>query len=362
MKTINTLAKHYDQEARERLQNPKDSGIYSQNLKDLNPENSRLGFGCAELFTFLEKEQIQNKRVLDIGCGAGADMIYLNQIFSPKEITGIDISEEMIGLANQRFSQTHLKAIKTSIEEFSDPQKYDLILSNAVIHLNQGKTPIFQKIYDLLEDEGEFLCADFMTQTPVHPKLIQEFQTSGGLFLFGGLESRDVYLNGLASAGFEEVEVLETRCFDPSPQIRNILASKPDLLSSLRQSQFLIVILKARKKAPSQIIPILCPQCKSARTIRHYASINRQIHLNLCKKISGQLWNPCPSCERLEIEAPMQYHDMDAKKMVVALPPEQKHLRAEFEKSLLGPMQKQMPHYHFYLCFGLSEFKKFCQQ
>ncbi len=359
METLDKLAKHYDLEARTRLEKPHESGIYSQNLKTLNPENSRLGFGCAELFAFLDEKQIRGKRVLDIGCGAGADMIYLNQLFSPQTITGIDISNEMVQLASKRFVGSNLKAIQTSIHEFEEQQHYDQIISNAVIHLNQDKSRIFQKIYTLLKDDGEFLCADFMTEQPVAPQLLEEFLASGGLFLFGGLESKEVYLNGLAEAGFEEVEVLETRSFDPTNQIQNLLTQNPALLKSLKQSKFLIVILKAKKQAQYQLISLYCPQCKMPRKIRHYPSLNQQIHRTLCKNFPNTLFEPCPSCERLEIEAPMQYHDMDAKKMAVVLPPEQKHLQSELARSLLEPMQKQMPHYRFNLCFGLAELQKF---
>ena len=87
----------------------------------------------------------KNAKILDIGCGLGQFLYWLQQK-GYQNFLGVDISQEMLDIARQK-ATTKVKKI-TSIKEFlsAETESYDLIVMNDVIeHLSK------QEIIDDLE-------------------------------------------------------------------------------------------------------------------------------------------------------------------------------------------------------------------
>jgi len=102
-----------------------------------------------KLVKLLKKRQA--KRVLDLGCGSGRHMLYLaKQGF---EVYGIDIAEEGVGLAKERFKEAGLKAnFKLSPIHKKLPYKdnfFDALISLRV--LNHGKIEEIRKTIGEIE-------------------------------------------------------------------------------------------------------------------------------------------------------------------------------------------------------------------
>ena len=90
--------------------------------------------------------------VLDIGCGTGVISNVLYEI-TKKQITAIDIADEMIKIAKTKFPESHVKFICTDLFSI-DNKKFDmLICHNAYPHfINPNK--FADKTYELLNDNG----------------------------------------------------------------------------------------------------------------------------------------------------------------------------------------------------------------
>lgn len=100
-----------------------------------------------------------NDKVLDFGCATGNKVIELSK--KVKFIHGLDLSPEMISLANQKKDALNIHNISFSSgtifnDEFK-PDSFDKIVSFAVIHLLEDKEDVIKRIHELLKPGGLFI-------------------------------------------------------------------------------------------------------------------------------------------------------------------------------------------------------------
>lgn len=103
--------------------------------KSDNPKSS----ARQETYTQIRKHISKNHEVLDFGCATGSLCIeFANEV---KSIHGIDISDQMILIAQQKINDLGLNNVQLHVGSLSDKemkdQKYDIILAFYVIHLVQ---------------------------------------------------------------------------------------------------------------------------------------------------------------------------------------------------------------------------------
>lgn len=77
----------------------------------------------------------KNANVLEVACGTGTFVELFNKLGS-KSYVGIDISSEMIRLAQENNKYDYAKFVNTSLEDFtqSNLSKYDIIISSSFLH------------------------------------------------------------------------------------------------------------------------------------------------------------------------------------------------------------------------------------
>lgn len=101
-------------------------------------------------------EQINNRSILDIGCGTGVLYEFLKKA-GAKDITGIDLSEKMIRIAKEKFPKANFKV--SNILEWNSKEKYDtIIMYNVYPHLT-NKQKLVDKVHSLLNEGGIFIVA-----------------------------------------------------------------------------------------------------------------------------------------------------------------------------------------------------------
>ncbi len=72
------------------------------------------------------------RSAMDLGCGPGNSTALLAGRYPEARINGLDSSPEMIAAARVRLPQARFEV--SAIESWTDPDPYDLILANAVLH------------------------------------------------------------------------------------------------------------------------------------------------------------------------------------------------------------------------------------
>lgn len=100
---------------------------------------------------------LQEKKVLDLGCGYGWHCKYAAQM-GASEILGIDSSEKMITKAISENPDARIKYKVCGVEEYDYPENaYDLVISNLVLHYIENLDNVYQKVYRTLRSGGCFL-------------------------------------------------------------------------------------------------------------------------------------------------------------------------------------------------------------
>ncbi|CAM5195723.1 Methyltransferase family protein OS=Ureibacillus acetophenoni OX=614649 GN=SAMN05877842_102271 PE=4 SV=1 [Ureibacillus acetophenoni] len=99
-------------------------------------------------------------KLLDIGCGTGTLTIKFHQ--AGYDVSGIDLSEEMLSIANERVSQQGISIplFQMSMDELEGFHQYDVITIpiDSINYLEDEQSVIetFQRVYEALRKDGQF--------------------------------------------------------------------------------------------------------------------------------------------------------------------------------------------------------------
>ena len=146
----------------------------------------------------LDKGGIKNgTRVLDVACGTG--VLFSDYISRGAFVTGIDISEEMIKIAKEKFPETEI--ICGDAENFSFTEKYDAVMIyNAFPHFANPHT-LFDNLSKALADKGRLTVAHGMSE-----KELEECHSGGAKNVSLPLPSKEKLADMISA--FFDVDVM----------------------------------------------------------------------------------------------------------------------------------------------------------
>ena len=166
-------------------------------------------------------------RVLDIGCGRGAALIRMAELFPASQFVGYDLNREAIAYARERVIERRLANITfeerdlTGFHEMSDPAAFDLVTAFDAIHDQSRPDHVLAGIRRTLRPGGVFLMVDIGAQSNVadnrehplgpllytiscmHCMTVSLAQGGMGLGAMWGEQTIQRYLTG---AGFSHIE------------------------------------------------------------------------------------------------------------------------------------------------------------
>lgn len=122
----------------------------------------------------LDDISLPNNKVLDIGTGSGHLAILLAKAHPDWQITGIDISEDMLALARQNAARNGLadriefRQDSAEALPFADGC-FSLVVSNASLHLWTNPLQVFEEIARVTSPGGYCLLWDNLRLTMLHP-------------------------------------------------------------------------------------------------------------------------------------------------------------------------------------------------
>lgn len=105
--------------------------------------------------------------VLDIGCGAGMDLLLAARAVGPGgRAIGVDMTEAMAARARASASGAMLENVDVRVGDALalpvDSSSVDVVISNGVINLTPDKTKAFGEVFRVLKPGGTFQYGDIL--------------------------------------------------------------------------------------------------------------------------------------------------------------------------------------------------------
>ncbi|MCW3024399.1 MAG: methyltransferase protein [Conexibacter sp.] len=151
--------------------------------------------------------------VLDLGSGAGADVLLSAQRVGPTgKAYGLDMTDEMLELARANAARAgagNVEFLKGYIEEVPLPDgAVDVVISNCVINLAGDKDRVFAEAARVLRPGGRFAVSDVVADADMDEATRADMAAWTGCI--AGALTRAEFERGLRAAGFADVEITET--------------------------------------------------------------------------------------------------------------------------------------------------------
>ena len=205
---------------------------------------------------------VTGKTILNIGCGAGGHDRKLIEL-GAKSVLGIDISENMIEEAKKNNTSDNISYKVLSMNNLEEiDMKFDLVISSLAIHYIEDYDALCKKVYNLLNDGGEFIFShghpmdsavildnyenNFVVINDKKYFLLSDYNNEGKRVSHWFVDGVETYhrnmshlVNGLIDAGFRIERLNESYASDEAIKI------KPKLIEQKGHSYY--VFIKAVK-------------------------------------------------------------------------------------------------------------------
>jgi arsenite methyltransferase len=150
---------------------------WAEDLGYPKAELARVPEASAESFAgvanhFLLGRIDEGETVLDLGCGAGTDLLIAAQMAGPTgRAIGIDLTPSMVSRARKSAAEMGLENVEVHeelIESIPLPdESVDVVISNGVIDLVPDKDAVFSEIKRVLRPGGRLQIADVVIHREV---------------------------------------------------------------------------------------------------------------------------------------------------------------------------------------------------
>ena len=178
-----------------------------------------------EILRRFAKEMGNRKPIWDFGCGPGQTTKYLTDL--GVEISGLDLSEEILTQARRIHPEIHFQKGNMLELEFADDCIAAVVAFYAIVHFTEQQVQTaFAEVFRVLQPGGLFLLTYHVGEKTIH---IDEFlgRKIDIEFMFF---TRDFITGCLRERGFESIDTIER---EPYPEVEYqsrrayVFATKP---------------------------------------------------------------------------------------------------------------------------------------
>jgi arsenite methyltransferase len=187
-------------------------GLYDEASRAGAPEaavNASLGCGVPTAVADLH----QGETVLDLGSGAGADVLISARRVGPTgKAIGLDMTGEMLELARANAQEAGLENVEFLqgyIEELPlADESVEVVISNCVINLSADKPKVIAEAARVLRAGGRLAVSDVIAD----PEMDEATRTDMAAWTgcVAGALTEAEFRAALQAAGFEQIEIQET--------------------------------------------------------------------------------------------------------------------------------------------------------
>jgi arsenite methyltransferase len=171
-------------------------------------------YGCGNPVTVSDLQP--GDVVLDLGCGAGLDLLLATRKVGPRgRVIGVDMTEAMLERARANVAAAGLDNVDLRQGIIEDlpvaDQSVDWVMSNCVINLSPNKPRVFDEIARVLKPGGRMRVADIVAEDI--PEWIRQNDDLYDSCVAGAISEAD-YVAGLRNAGLTDVSAGDRYVYD----------------------------------------------------------------------------------------------------------------------------------------------------
>ncbi len=171
--------------------------------------NASLGCGVPTAVADLH----QGETVLDLGSGAGADVLISARRVGPTgKAIGVDMTDEMLELARANARDAgvrNVEFLKGYLEDIPlEDDTVDVVISNCVINLSGDKSQVIREAARVLRAGGRFAVSDVIADSNMDEATRADMAAWTGCI--AGALTETEFRSALETAGFGEIEITET--------------------------------------------------------------------------------------------------------------------------------------------------------
>jgi arsenite methyltransferase len=175
------------------------------------PAEANMGVSCGNPTAISSLKS--GETVLDLGCGAGLDVLLAAQkVGSTGKAIGIDMTEDMICRARDNAQKAGLSNIEIHLAEIEslplEDDSVDCVISNCVLNLVPDKSVAFAEIFRVLKPGGRLASSDLALKQELPSDMATDIDACFGAKW--GAISICQYDAALKATGFDAVEIIDT--------------------------------------------------------------------------------------------------------------------------------------------------------
>jgi SAM-dependent methyltransferase len=177
----------------------------------------------------------EGETVLDLGSGGGIDVLLSARRVGPTgKAYGLDMTDEMLDLARRNAAEagaSNVEFLRGHIEDIPLPAgSVDVVISNCVINLSTDKPAVFASMFRVLKPGARIGVSDVVAED--HLSAQERAERGNWVGCIAGALSFAEYEQGLADAGFVDVEITPTHEAAEGMHSAIVRARKPQLASA----------------------------------------------------------------------------------------------------------------------------------
>ena len=132
-------------------------------------ENDRKNKYPAQLYDYVANNiDIKGKDVLEVGCGRGGGLSYINRYLSPKTVTGLDLNSRAIKFCRKNYSGENNAFFQGNAQLLKfESNSFDVVINVESSHRYNNMNKFLEEVHRVLKPGGYFLFADFRLQEEI---------------------------------------------------------------------------------------------------------------------------------------------------------------------------------------------------
>jgi len=203
--------------------------LYRQDDRDQLPADAvAASLGCGNPLAVADLHG--GETVLDLGSGGGIDVLLSARRVGPTgKAYGLDMTDDMLALARRNAAEAgarNVEFLRGEIEDVPLPDgTVDVIISNCVINLSTDKPAVLAEAYRVLRPGGRLGVSDVVAEDHLTPA--DRAERGQWVGCIAGALSVGEYHDGLAAAGFTDIDITPTQQVADGMHAAIIKATKP---------------------------------------------------------------------------------------------------------------------------------------